>query len=220
MRSHQEACGHSWRQSFWNGYIVCNNGASSPHLRKCLSEACGRPTPKGKTVIQNWAFCDKAQCFVINRTLHTNRNTLSLAIKPYGGSFTLWGCRFAVGPEKLVKGKVKVKAAKYRPVKGKPCCSLQENCGRWFIFQQENNLKQSPKLDRNVFKTIQNRYCPESKPQSIREPVVRLELLFTQSKHKTAWTICEWGCLDVQTWHWQRGLKATSAVRVPVTFVF
>lgn len=95
--------------------------------------------------------------------------------------------------------------------KWKPCCSLQKNCERCFIFQQENNPKQSPKLNRNVFKTtIDTVQRPNLNP--IRNMWRDLKIaVHSQSKHNTAWTIDECGCPDVQTWHRQQ-LEALIAV--------
>ncbi|KAK3524916.1 hypothetical protein QTP86_011472 [Hemibagrus guttatus] len=80
-------------------------------------------------------------------TAHHLANTIP-TVKHGGGSIMLWGCFSAARTGRLVRIEGKMNAAMYRDILDENLLqsTLDLRLGRWFIFEQDNDLKHTAKI--------------------------------------------------------------------------
>ncbi|KAG2469549.1 TC1A transposase, partial [Polypterus senegalus] len=105
-----------------------------------------------------WSDETKIKLFGVNARRHIRRkpgtahhqaNTIP-TVKHGGGSIMLWGCFSAAGTGRLVRIKGKMTAAMYRGILDENLLqsALELRLGRRFIFQQDNDIKHTPKISK------------------------------------------------------------------------
>ncbi|KAG2457851.1 TCB1 transposase, partial [Polypterus senegalus] len=132
---------------------------SKRHMAACLDFA--KRHLKDSQNMRNkilWSDETKIELFGVNArrhvwrklgTAHHQANTIP-TVKHGGGSIMLWGCFSAAGTGRLVRIKGKMTAAMYRDILDENLfqSAIDLRLGRRFIFQQDNDPKQTAKISK------------------------------------------------------------------------